>query len=88
MLEASVRPLLPTEILEAAQQAVPALGLATVYRNLKRLADDGYAVAQLETMHALYAAAWADLGVTRLDGTRPLDELATQIARDVYPALP
>ena len=40
-LEAAGRPLLPTEILGAAQQEVPALGLATVYRNLKQLLEAG-----------------------------------------------
>jgi Fur family ferric uptake transcriptional regulator len=35
------RPLLPTEILAAAQTEVPALGIATVYRNLKQLAEAG-----------------------------------------------
>lgn len=40
-LEAAGRPLLPAEILDAAQQEVPALGLATVYRNLKQLMQAG-----------------------------------------------
>jgi thymidylate kinase len=53
-----------------------------------RRKDDGYAVSQLRTMHALYATAWAELGVTRLDGTRTAEDLATQIARDVWPTLP
>lgn len=35
------RPLLPTEILAAAQLEVPALGIATVYRNLKQLQEAG-----------------------------------------------
>jgi Fur family ferric uptake transcriptional regulator len=35
------RPLLPQEVLEAAQNQVPGLGIATVYRNLKALALDG-----------------------------------------------
>lgn len=35
------RPLLPTEILIAAQAIVPSLGMATVYRNLKQLTEDG-----------------------------------------------
>jgi Fur family ferric uptake transcriptional regulator len=35
------RPLLPHEVLGAAQQAVPGLGIATVYRNLKALVDEG-----------------------------------------------
>ena len=40
-LEAAGRPLLPAEILAAAQGEVPALGMATVYRNLKQLAEAG-----------------------------------------------
>lgn len=35
------RPLMPTEILVEAQRIVPALGIATVYRNLKLMVDDG-----------------------------------------------
>lgn len=35
------RPLLPQEVLESAQQQVPGLGIATVYRNLKTLVEEG-----------------------------------------------
>lgn len=35
------RPLLPQEVLEQAQSVVPGLSIATVYRNLKMLVDDG-----------------------------------------------
>lgn len=35
------RPLSPQEILETAQVSVEGLGLATVYRNLKALREDG-----------------------------------------------
>ena len=35
------RPLLPQEVLVVAQQAVPGLGIATVYRNLKGLLEEG-----------------------------------------------
>jgi len=35
------RPLLPQEVLDAAQQQVPGLGIATVYRNIKALVDEG-----------------------------------------------
>jgi Fur family ferric uptake transcriptional regulator len=35
------RPLLPQEVLDAAQQDVPGLGIATVYRNLKALVEEG-----------------------------------------------
>ena len=37
------RPLLPQEVLEAAQHDVPGLGIATVYRNLVTLAEQGFA---------------------------------------------
>ncbi|MET0332727.1 MAG: transcriptional repressor [Rhizobacter sp.] len=35
------RPLLPQEVLESAQGDVPGLSIATVYRNLRALQDDG-----------------------------------------------
>ena len=35
------RPLSPAEVLDAARLKVAALGLATVYRNLKALVDEG-----------------------------------------------
>ena len=35
------RPLLPQEVLLAAQAQVPGLGIATVYRNLKALTEEG-----------------------------------------------
>lgn len=35
------RPLLPQEVLEAAQHDVPGLGIATVYRTLKALVEEG-----------------------------------------------
>jgi Fur family transcriptional regulator, ferric uptake regulator len=41
VIEAAGRPLSPQEVLEAAQAEVPALSLATVYRNLKLLTDAG-----------------------------------------------
>ena len=44
-LEAADRPLSPQEVLEAAQDEVPGLGLATVYRNLSRLLEDGWLVS-------------------------------------------
>jgi len=37
------RPLSPQEVLEGARVAVPALGMATVYRNLKLLVAEGAA---------------------------------------------
>lgn len=52
------RPLLPAEVLEAAQSAVPGLGIATVYRNLKQLSDDGdIHVVWLPGENARYEAA-------------------------------
>jgi len=41
LIEKSRNPLLPTEILEGAQQAVAGLGMATIYRNLKALVEAG-----------------------------------------------
>lgn len=35
------RPLLPQEVLDAAQAGAPGLSIATVYRNLRALVDDG-----------------------------------------------
>lgn len=37
----AARPLLPHEVLAAAQAAAPGLSIATVYRNLKALVDEG-----------------------------------------------
>jgi len=39
------RPLSPQEIFDMAQQEVPGLGIATVYRNLKSLQQEGSVVA-------------------------------------------
>ena len=36
----AARPLLPQEVLQAAQLDVPGMGIATVYRNLKALVDE------------------------------------------------
>lgn len=44
-LQAAGRPLSPKEILEGAQTQVPRLGMATVYRAIKDLIDDGELVA-------------------------------------------
>jgi Fur family transcriptional regulator, ferric uptake regulator len=38
-VDSAGRPLLAQEVLDAAQQEVPGLGLATVYRNLKTLVE-------------------------------------------------
>jgi Fur family ferric uptake transcriptional regulator len=40
-LQRARRPLLPQEVLQEAQAQAPRLGLATVYRNLKMLVEDG-----------------------------------------------
>ncbi|MDP9126182.1 MAG: transcriptional repressor [Pseudomonadota bacterium] len=40
-IEAAGRPLSPTEVLAEARRHVAALGLATVYRNLRALVDEG-----------------------------------------------
>lgn len=41
VIDESQRPLLPAEILAVAQQEVPALGIATIYRNIKLLLEGG-----------------------------------------------
>jgi Fur family transcriptional regulator, ferric uptake regulator len=41
VIEAAGRPLSTQEILECSQEAVPGLGIATVYRNVKALLDEG-----------------------------------------------
>jgi Fur family ferric uptake transcriptional regulator len=45
VLEELDRPLSPQEVLAAAQDKVPGLGIATVYRTLKGLVEEGMAVA-------------------------------------------
>ncbi len=42
-LNQAQRPLLPQEVLELAQKDVPGVSIATVYRNLKALVEDGQA---------------------------------------------
>lgn len=37
----AARPLLPQEVLDAAQTQAPGMGMATVYRNLKALLENG-----------------------------------------------
>ncbi len=41
-IEDAARPLSPQEILEFAQAAVPGLGMATVYRSIKGLVEEGW----------------------------------------------
>ena len=57
-IEQARRPLSPQEVLEAAQAEVPALGLATVYRNLKLLIDAQEVIAvSLQGDNPRYEAA-------------------------------
>ncbi len=44
-ISAARRPLSPQEVLEAARTEVPALGIATVYRNLRTLVEQGEILA-------------------------------------------
>src|SRR5438045_8408399 len=41
VIQTAMRPLSPREVLDAARAIVPALGMGTVYRNLKLLVADG-----------------------------------------------
>lgn len=43
--DAAGHPLSPKEVLDGAKQGVPGLGIATVYRNVKALQDEGWLVA-------------------------------------------
>ena len=45
VIDAAGRPLSPQEVLQAAQAEVPALGLATIYRNLKQMVEAGEILA-------------------------------------------
>ena len=45
VIDAAERPLSPQEVLEAAQGEVPGLGMATVYRTIRSLTDEGWLVA-------------------------------------------
>lgn len=44
-IESANRPLAPMEILERAQESVPGLGIATVYRTVKSLVEEAWALA-------------------------------------------
>ena len=46
-LEVAGRPMGPGEIFESAREQVPGLGIATVYRAIKQLLDDGF-LAQVD----------------------------------------
>jgi Fur family ferric uptake transcriptional regulator len=43
MLKQAGRPLLPKELLSKAQESLPQLGVATVFRTLKKMVDEGSA---------------------------------------------
>lgn len=45
VFEEDDRPLTPQEVLDAARAYVPGLGIATVYRSLKALQQEGYLTA-------------------------------------------
>ncbi len=45
MFEKIEHPLSPQELLEAAQPYAPNLGIATVYRTIKRFVEDGWLIA-------------------------------------------
>jgi Fur family ferric uptake transcriptional regulator len=47
VLEQAGRPMGPPEIFDAAKEHAPGLGIATVYRTIKRLLDDGF-LSQVE----------------------------------------
>jgi Fur family transcriptional regulator, ferric uptake regulator len=53
------RPLSPEEVLDAARQRVPSLGIATVYRALKQLVTDGVVLA-VELPGQSTRFEWAD----------------------------
>jgi Fur family transcriptional regulator, ferric uptake regulator len=60
-LEASGRPMSPEEVLSAAQTHVRGLGIATVYRNLKALVEEGWLVpVELPGEPARYELAGKD----------------------------
>ena len=43
ILNQAERPLLPKELLSKAQESLPQLGIATVFRTLKKMVDEEYA---------------------------------------------
>jgi Fur family transcriptional regulator, ferric uptake regulator len=45
VLAAADRPMSPQEVLQSARRRSPGLGIATVYRALKSLSDEGFLVA-------------------------------------------
>jgi Fur family transcriptional regulator, ferric uptake regulator len=60
-LESTGRPMSPEEVLAAAQKQVNGLGIATVYRNLKSLVEEGWLVTvELPGQSARYELAGKD----------------------------
>jgi Fur family ferric uptake transcriptional regulator len=43
ILKQAERPLLPKELLDNAQQSLPTIGIATIFRTLKKMVDEGKA---------------------------------------------
>ncbi len=59
--EQAARPMGPTEILEAAKEELPRLGIATVYRSIKDLVDEGWLkVVELPGAPSRYEVAGKD----------------------------
>jgi len=61
VIEHAERPLNAQEILARAQVAVPRMGIATVYRNLKAMVEDG-SLATVELPHEASRSERSDLG--------------------------
>lgn len=60
-LESTGRPMSPEEVLAAAQAQVNGLGIATVYRNLKSMVEEGWLVTvELPGQPARYERAGKD----------------------------
>lgn len=58
VLEAHDRPMSPQEILEAAREKVPTIGIATVYRTVKGLLEEGWLeLVQIPTGPSRYEVA-------------------------------
>ena len=72
VIDEARRPLSPPEVLELAQQQVAAMGMATVYRNLKLLLDEG-ADPALKNQQGLTAKDFA-LRVDRQEVVRWLEQ--------------
>ena len=89
-LEDADRPLGPQEVLEAAQEIVPALGIATVYRNIRAMVDEGSLhVVELPGAPARYEIAGKahhhHFHCTRCDRVYEVEDCPGQIA-DLTPS--